>query len=79
MRRTGPAFYVEADGENAVMLTIVDAQGHEESFSTTTPAEALLSMVAVDYTALRDEVWRLWCEYPLDSCDREEQKAEKAY
>ena len=76
MRRTGPAFYVEADSESAVVLTVVDAEGREESFPATTPAEALLNMVAVDYTALRDKVLRLWFEYPLEIYDREKQKAE---
>ena len=76
VRRTGPAFYVEADSESAVVLTVVDAEGREESFPATTPAEALLNMVAVDYTALRDKVLRLWFEYPLEIYDREKQKAE---
>ena len=56
VRRTGPAFYVEAGGENPIVLTVVDAEGREKAFPATTPAEALLNMVEIDYTALRDKV-----------------------
>ena len=67
---------MESDGENAVVLTVVDSEGREESFPAATPAETLLNIVAVDYTALRDKVLRLWFEYPLEIYDREKQKAE---
>ena len=74
MRRTGPAFYVETIDENVVVLTMVDAEGREKSFPATTPAETLLSMVAVDYTALRNKVLPLWFEYPLEINDLSSKK-----
>ena len=76
--RTGPAFYVVADSDIEVGLSAVGADGHGESSMRCTPAQELLRAVEIDYTRFRDEVMRLWTEYPLDGTDRAVKKKELA-
>ena len=76
--RSTPAFLVETDGGEQIVLTARAADGRRTQLSTGTPAEELLRAVELDYTQLRDEVARLWEAYPLDGTDRPEKKKELA-
>ena len=69
-----PAFFVEADGEARITLSTLDADGRRTHRPVCTPAEQLIATVEIDYTQLRDEVMRLWTEYPLDGTDRAAKK-----
>lgn len=78
MLRTGPAFYIRTEGEQKIQLCTVDANGQEAAYPKTTAAELLLRRSEINFIPLRDEVTRLWREYPLDGCDRPQKKAELA-
>ena len=73
-----PAFFVEADGGAQITLSTFDADGQRTYRPVCTPAEQLIAAVEIDYTQLRDEVMRLWTEYPLDGTDRVSKKKELA-
>ena len=75
-----PAFCVEAeDGKAEASLSLLGVDGQTERLLTCTPAELLLRAVEIDYTQLRDEVMRLWEQYPLDGYDRAAKKEELAH
>ena len=72
-----PAFCVETEeGKAEVRLSLLGVGGQMERVPICTPAEMLLRTVEIDYARLRDEVMRLWEEYPLDGCDRVAKKEE---
>ena len=76
--QSSPAFFVETDGGEQIVLSARGADGQRTQLSVCTPAEELLRVVEIDYTHLRDEVMRLWETYPLDGMDRAGKKKELA-
>lgn len=74
-----PAFCIEADGKEEVSVSLLGVDGQTERLLTCTPAELLLRAVEIDYTQLRDEVMRMWEQYPLDGYDRAAKKEELAH
>ena len=76
--QSSPAFFVETDGGEQIVLSARGADGRRAQFSVCTPAEALLRAVEIDYTHFRDEVMRLWEQYSLDGTDRAGKKKELA-
>ena len=58
---------------------MLGVDGQTERFPACTPAELLLRAVEIDYTQLRDEVMRLWEQYPMDGVDRAAKKEELAH
>ena len=71
---SAPAFYVETDGGERIVLTTSDVSGKRTRLSECTPAEQLIAAVEIDYTHFRDEVMRLWKTYPFDGMDRTAEK-----
>lgn len=78
MLRTGPAFYIRTEGGEKIQLCTVDANGQETAYPETTAAELLLRRSELNFIPLRNEVARLWQEYPLVGYDRTQKKAELA-
>ena len=78
MLRTGPAFYIRTEGKEKILLCTVTSIGQETAYPETTSAELLLRRSELNFIPLRDEVVRLWQEYPLIGYDRTQKKAELA-
>ena len=76
MMRTGPAFYIRTGNTQIIQVSTVDGKGCETNYQETTAAELLLQRVELNFVPLRNEVNRLWQQYPLDYYDLPKRREE---